>query len=74
MTLLAQFIESYPNLEYFTYRKNLNEQLFIVLTTKVYDSKEQASIALEQLPRAIRDKGVWIKALSIIKNEIIAID
>tara|TARA_R110001583_G_scaffold43107_3_gene137049 strand:+ start:3909 stop:5306 length:1398 start_codon:yes stop_codon:yes gene_type:complete len=74
MTLLTRFIETYPNLEYFTYPKSLNEQLFVVITTKVYDSQEQASIALEKLPRAIIDKGVWIKALSIIKNEIIAND
>jgi DamX protein len=74
MTLLARFIEAYPNLEYFSYQKNLNEQSFVVLTTSVFETKEEARLEIQQLPQAIIDRGVWIKALSIIKTEIEAID
>ena len=70
MALLARFIDKYPNLEYFSYQKMLNGQLFVVLTTTIYDSKELAREALKALPQAIIDKGIWIKALSTVQDEI----
>jgi len=70
ITLLARFIDKYPSLEYFSYQKKLNEQMFVVLTTKVFDNKKHAQQALQDLPQAIIDRGVWIKALSIVQAEI----
>ena len=70
MTLLSRFIEQNPTLEYFSYQKKLNGQLFVVLTTKVFDSKEQSRQFYQALPTAIVDKGVWVKELSSIKAEI----
>ncbi len=70
MTLLSRFIDQYPNLEYFSYQKKLNGQLFAVLTTKVFVNKEQARQFYQALPTAIVDNGVWVKALSSIKAEI----
>ena len=74
MTLLARFIDNYPDLEYFSYQKRFNGQLFVVLTTKVFESKAQARIALQELPADIIARGVWIKALAIIKTEVTAQD
>ena len=74
MSLLSRFIEKYPTLEYFSYQKSLNDQLFVVLTTKVFDSREQASLAIEMLPQDIKARGVWIKKLSTIKAEITALE
>ncbi len=73
MTLLSRFIENHPSLEYFSYQKRLNNQLFVILTTKVFDSKAQARAVLELLPAEIIKRGSWIKALSIIKTEITAL-
>ena len=70
ITLLARFIEQYPSIEYFSYQKKLNNQMFVVLTTKIFAEKEQAHEALQALPPAIIDRGVWIKALSIVQDEI----
>lgn len=70
MTLLAQFIEKHPELAYFSYQKVLNEKPLVVLTTQIFDSKEQARAELKFLPQAIIEKGVWVKALSTIKAEI----
>jgi len=67
---LARFIDQYPSLEYFSYQKKLNDQMFVALTTKIFDDKEQARVALQTLPQAIIDRGVWIKALSIVQAEI----
>ena len=74
MTLLSRFIEKYPNLEYFSYQKRLNDQTFIVLTTKIFDKKEQARAELQLLPSDLIERGLWIKALSIIKTEITELD
>ena len=70
MSLLARFIDNYPNLEYFSYQKKLNGQLFVVLTTKIFESREQAREALQALPQDIIERGVWIKTLSTVKDEI----
>jgi len=70
ITLLARFTEQYPDLEYYSYQKKLNDQIFTVLTTRSFDSKEQAQAALQALPQTIIDRGVWIKALSTVQSEI----
>lgn len=70
MTLLTRFVEQYPELEYFSYQKILNEKPLVVLTTQIFDSKEQARTELQLLPQTIKEKGVWVKALSTIKTEI----
>lgn len=74
MTLLSRFIAQHPNIEYFSYQRILNGQAFVVLTTKVFASKERARIELQLLPEAIIERGVWIKELSIIKTEIAALN
>jgi len=70
MALLVRFNDKYPNLEYFSYQKKLNGQLFVVLTTKIFDTKEQAREALQALPQDIIERGVWVKALLTVQNEI----
>jgi DamX protein len=68
--LLTRFIEQYPGLEYHSYQKSLNDKMLNVLTTKVFEDREQARVALQNLPQTIIDRGVWIKELSIIQREI----
>jgi len=74
MLLLSRFIDQYPTIEYFSYQKILNNQTFVVLTTKVFDSREQAYLALQALPEDVKDRGVWIKTLSTIQAEITALE
>ena len=70
ITLLARFTDKYPDLEYFSYQKKLNGKLFTVLTTKIFESIEQAREALKALPNTIIEKGVWVKNLSTVQDEI----
>jgi DamX protein len=70
MALLERFTNTYPDLEYYSYQKKLNSQIFVVLTTKIYESKEQAREALQALPQTIIDRGIWIKTLETVKAEI----
>lgn len=70
LDLLSRFIEKYPNIEYFSYEKMLNGQKLIVLTTAIYDNKSQANAAIKLLPQGIVDRGVWVKPLSLVQEEI----
>jgi len=68
--LLSRFVDKYPNLEYFSYEKKLNDQKLIVLTTAIFNDKPQAKAAIQKLPQGIIDRGVWVKSLSIVQEEI----
>jgi DamX protein len=70
LDLLSRFIKKYPNIDYFSYEKMLNDQKLIVLTTAIYDNKSQANAAIKLLPQGIVDRGVWIKPLSLVQEEI----
>lgn len=70
LSLLTRFILQYPELETYAYQKQLNNRIFFVLTTKVYKDKTQAQEAINTLPQAIIDRGVWVKSLSVVKDEI----
>ncbi|WP_159821718.1 SPOR domain-containing protein [Colwellia sp. 20A7] len=70
LTLLKRFMKAHTSLQYFSYQKKLNGQTFIVLTTKIFENKVQASDAISTLPQAIIDRGVWIKDLALVKAEI----
>jgi len=70
LTLLKRFMKTHTNLQYFSYQKKLNDQTFIVLTTKIFDNKAQASEAISTLPKTIVDRGVWVKDLALVKAEI----
>ena len=70
LTVLANFIQEYKNLKYFSYQKSLHEQKFIVLTSQVFTNKAKAKAALSQLPKAIQQRGAFLKSVSIIKREI----
>lgn len=71
LKLLNKFVEQYPNEEYFSYQKSLNNQPFFVLTTKIYETKKLANQAIEALPQSIIERGTWLKRLSLVKSEII---
>lgn len=68
--LLSRFVNKYPNLEYFSYQKKMNEHKLIVLTTAIFDTKEQANSAIKTLPQRVVNKGVWVKPLALVQSEI----
>ncbi|MBL4940754.1 MAG: hypothetical protein JKY81_03730 [Colwellia sp.] len=70
MSVLVGFINEYPSLEYFSYQRRLNEQLFTVLTSKVFADQIQAREALSALPQPLLKLGPWLKSISAIKREI----
>jgi len=67
---LQSFIAEHPELRYFSYERQLNGQVFMVLTTKIFSEKSQARSELNALPATVRSLGSFIKTVSIIKREI----
>jgi len=67
---LQSFIAEHPGLRYFSYERQLNGQVFMVLTTKIFSEKSQARSELNTLPATVRSLGSFIKTVSIIKREI----
>lgn len=67
---LKQFILDYPGLSYFSYQRKLNNKRFIVLTTKVYSTKENAKEAKNKLSGGLAQLNPWIKSVTDIKKEI----
>lgn len=70
LSFLSRFVEKYPDVEYFSYKKTLNEQTLMVLTTAIFDNKEQANDAIKTLPPTLVEGGVWVKPLALIQSEI----
>jgi DamX protein len=70
LTLLKRFMKEHPDLQYFSYQKKLNGQMFIVLTTKIFENKVQAKEAIDALPKTLIDRGIWVKDLVLVKAEI----
>ena len=69
-TLWQRFIEKYSTENLFSYQRLLNGQKFIVVTSKVYPSKESALIAMKLLPASLSERKPWVKAISSVINEI----
>jgi len=67
---LEQFIKQHNEIDYFSYQRNLNDQKFFVLTSKIFSDKTQAREALSKLPPEISNLGAFLKSVSTIKHEI----
>jgi DamX protein len=65
-----QFIMQYPELSYFAYHRIYQHADNLVLTSMVYSSRQQALIALADLPESLRLAGAWIKSVQVIQQEI----
>lgn len=66
----AKFIVSTQSLVFNAYFRWLNGKAFLVLTSNVYSSREAAEVALNKQKLLLPTRGIWIKSLAAIKNEI----
>lgn len=69
-SVFSEFISEFSELNYAGYYRNLNGQKFLVITSTIYASKNQAASAITKLPEAIQQRGAWVKSVSAINNEI----
>lgn len=68
------FIRQYPNLEYLSYNRILNGREMTVLTSDIFASRDLVQQALLQLSPELIARGVWIKGVFSIKDEISAFE
>lgn len=69
-SVFKEFIADHQQLEYFGYYRQLNGQKLLVITSRVYDSRDEALQARESLPESVKQRGPWIKSLAAVNNEI----
>jgi DamX protein len=65
-----QFIQRFSTVEYHQYYKKINEKPYLVLTSAVVDSREQAQQLLQALPQQMQVTSPWIRSISDVKKEI----
>jgi DamX protein len=68
--VLEEFLADFPELSLFQYRRLVNNEIMTILTTEYHLNRERAEQAFAQLPQAIKDRSPWIKAISVINDEI----
>jgi len=64
------FIDEYKNIELYGYKRRTNGNLSYIVTSAFYQNKNEAKVALTKLPKALRDRGAWIKSIQAVNNEI----
>ena len=64
------FMTEYKALGFFGYRRLLNSNELMVVTSLVYPLKSDAIAAVSMLPNELQQIGPWIKSIETIKNEI----
>ncbi|WP_281559858.1 SPOR domain-containing protein [Thalassomonas sp. RHCl1] len=69
-SVFKEFIADHDQLEYFGYYRQLNGQKLLVITSRVYDSRDEALQARERLPESVKQRGPWIKSVAAVNNEI----
>ncbi|QOL26563.1 hypothetical protein LP316_04485 [Thalassotalea sp. LPB0316] len=70
----ANFLARYRITDYLTYQRVLAQGVMQVITSPVFETREQAQDALDKLPTDLKERGIWVKNISAIKVEISAFE
>ncbi len=64
------FLSLYPEQEFYSYQKVFSDNIFTVITSKVYPNRLAAKEAMKTLPEAIIQRDLWLKPISTVIAEI----
>lgn len=70
MKSVTNFLTFHHKEELYWYQKELNNSIYIVVTTGVFDTSTAAKKKLSQLPERLQQRKPWIKPISTIIEEI----
>jgi len=70
----AEFLSQYQLGEYHTYQRELSGKNMSVITSPIYKTKAQAQEVLLNHPSTLQDRGIWVKDIKAIKDEISAFE
>jgi len=68
--LLQRFLSLYPEENFYSYQRQLNDKIFTVITSKVYQNKVAAKATMQLLPIQLIERKPWVKSISSVINEI----
>ncbi|MFT6691167.1 MAG: DamX protein [Colwellia sp.] len=68
--LLKRFLSLYPEENFYSYQRQLNDKSFTVITSKVYQNKAIAKATIQLLPIQLIERKPWVKSISSVINEI----
>lgn len=69
-TGFKSFLNTYKNSELYGYSRRLKGVVSHIVTTRIYNTNEEAKTAINELPQALRQRGPWIKSVQAVNNEI----
>ena len=67
---LTKFLALYPQQEFYIYQKTLSDDVFTVITSKVYPDRLTALAAMRNFPETITERQLWLKPISTVIAEI----
>lgn len=67
---LQQFLDLYPQQEFYSYQKRLSDSALTIVTSKVYPDRSTARAAMQNLPKAVTERQLWLKPISTVITEI----
>lgn len=65
-----KFTNTYQLTDFKAYFRSLNGKAMLVISSNIYPTRLATEQALAQMPEALRNAGIWIKSLAVIKSEI----
>lgn len=68
--VLNEFLAEYQGLSFYQYQRLVNDETMTIVTSQYFQDRQQAELAITQLPQTIKDRSPWIKAITTINDEI----
>lgn len=69
-SVFNEFIENHETLEYVGYYRTLNQEKYLVITSKVFKTKTLAEKEILSLSNEFLKRGPWIKTIEAVNTEI----
>jgi len=69
-SVFEEFIAEYTSLDYLGYYRILNQQEFLVITSTIFSTRDEAEKVLLSLPIELQEGGAWVKSLEAVNSEI----
>jgi len=69
-SVFEEFISEYTSLDYLGYYRILNQQEFLVITSNIFSTRDEAEKVLLSLPIELQEGGAWVKSLEAVNSEI----
>ncbi|MFD2165486.1 SPOR domain-containing protein [Thalassotalea euphylliae] len=70
LSIAVKFAERYLITDFKYYTRSINGEPFVVITSLVFNDRNQAKEAMSLLPEPLRNSGIWLKSVQTVQTEI----